>query len=42
MARLTAVEAPAPFAAIQATKKEKTRDQRHEDRPGIDPLMKLG
>ncbi len=43
MAMLTAVEAPAPFEAIQATKKEKrTATRPMKTGPGLEPLMKLG
>ena len=43
MAMLTAVEAPAPLEAIQATKKEKTTaTSAMKTGPGLEPLMKLG
>ncbi len=43
MAMLTAVEAPAPLEAIQATKNEKTTAiSAMKSGPGLAPLMKLG
>ena len=43
MARLTAVEAPAPFDAIQPTKIEKTiATSAMKTGPGFEPLMMLG
>ncbi len=43
MARLTAVEAPAPFDAIHATKNEKTTaTSAMNTGPGFEPLMNVG
>ena len=43
MARLTAVEAPAPLDAIHATKKEKTIATNDMNTgPGLEPLMTFG
>ncbi len=43
MAMLTAVDAPAPFCAIQATKNENTTATRAMNTgPGLEPLRKVG